>query len=88
VKYESIDVRENPLEAKEARALVKKHSRLIAFTGKKQTEIDLKKEKISDEELDKLILGRSGTLRAPCLGVDQTFFAGYNMEVYKKYLKI
>jgi hypothetical protein len=49
--------------------------------GKKLLQFDLS-EGASDEDLAKVILGRSGTLRAPAFRVGQTFVVGFHAEGY------
>lgn len=49
--------------------------------GKKILTFDLEADRPSDEEILDLILGRSGTLRAPSLRVGDTFVVGYNAEL-------
>ena len=49
--------------------------------GKKTLSFDLKKERPSDDELLALMLGRSGTLRAPSIRAGTKFLVGYNDEL-------
>ena len=57
-------------------------------SGKKITTFDLPKDTPNDDELAKLIIGRSGTLRAPCLQVGDIFVGGFNSELYKSVLAL
>ena len=49
--------------------------------GKKLLKFDLN-QGASDEELSKVILGRSGTLRAPAFRVGDIFVVGYHEDGY------
>ena len=49
--------------------------------GKKTLSFDLKNERPSDDELLALMLGRSGTLRAPAMRAGTKFLVGYNDEL-------
>jgi len=63
----------------EALALLDGMTDLYVARGKKVVHFDLKKEK-PEEEIASLILGRSGTLRAPVLQVGTTMIVGFNEE--------
>jgi hypothetical protein len=49
--------------------------------GKKTIHLDLADDHPGDEEILSLILGRSGTLRAPALRRGTTFVVGYNADI-------
>jgi hypothetical protein len=51
---------------------------LYVAKGRKTLHFDLKKDRPGDEEILAVILGRSGTLRAPALRRGSTFIVGYN----------
>ena len=54
---------------------------LLVAKGKKIVTIDLADARPSDDELLELMLGRSGSLRAPSLRVGDRFVVGYNAEL-------
>lgn len=54
--------------------------------GKKINEFDLKKDKPSEEELLKLMLGTTGNLRAPTVQRGKTLLVGFNAEQYENIL--
>ena len=54
-----------------------------ASKGKKLLRFSLK-EDVSDDELAKAVLGRSGTLRAPAMQVGKTFVVGFHTEGYEE----
>jgi arsenate reductase-like glutaredoxin family protein len=64
--------------------LVKNASHLLVAKGKKVVELDLKKDKLSEDEILKLILGPTGNLRAPTLKVGKKLVVGFNEEMYAK----
>ena len=65
-----------------AKDLLKSANRLIAAKGKKVTEVDLRKESPTDEEIAKLMLGPTGNLRAPTLVVGKTVLVGFEEATY------
>lgn len=54
--------------------------------GKKVLTFKMKSDAPEDEELLKLILGRSGTLRAPTLRRGKTLLVGFNADAYAETL--
>ena len=59
---------------------------LYVARGKKLVHFDLKKDYDRDE-VAALILGRSGTLRAPVLRVGKKLIVGFNEEALNEVLK-
>ena len=68
----------------DALALLKSVSKLRVAKGKKVTDVDLKKDDLTDEELAKLMLGPTGNLRAPTLRKGKTLVVGFNEEMYEE----
>ena len=68
----------------EAVALARTCSRVIVAKGKKALVFELSDASVSDETLASVILGRSGTLRAPALRVNDTFIVGFHAESYEE----
>ena len=66
-----------------ARDLAARASRLFSARGKKVICVDLGKEPLSDSEMTRLMLGPSGTLRAPTLLADEVLVIGYHEEMYQ-----
>ena len=56
---------------------------LLVSKGKKLLRFSLKDE-VSEDEIAKVILGRSGTLRAPALRVGKTFVVGFHVDGYEE----
>jgi arsenate reductase-like glutaredoxin family protein len=54
---------------------------LFVAKGKKSLHIDLRKERPSDDDLLQLMLGRSGTLRAPTLKSGKRLIVGFNADI-------
>lgn len=52
--------------------------------GKKVIELDMKREPPADDELLSLVLGRSGTLRAPTMRLGETLLVGFNGDAYQQ----
>ena len=69
------------IHREEALSFARKAQAIWVTKGKKLFQFD-PSETASDDEIAKLILGRSGTLRAPAFHVGDTFMVGYNEEAY------
>jgi len=61
--------------------------KIVSMKGKRLIELDLKKDKPSQEEIHAAILGPFGTLRAPALRKGKTLIVGFNEETYKSLFK-
>lgn len=88
VEYESVDVRKQPIQPEQALKLAKKFKVVYGISGKKVVSYNLSKDKPSDDDLKKILIGRSGTMRAPCIAIDSTFVGGFSPDLYKKLLKL
>lgn len=86
VEYESVDVRATPVLEDEALDLVRGARRLLTKNGTQVEEFDLKKEAPDEEELRRIVLGRSKTMRAPALRVNDAIMIGYDEDVYLELL--
>ena len=69
------------VDADEALALLEGVTDLWVAKGRKVVRMDLAGDRPADEEILSLILGRSGTLRAPALRRGSTFVVGYNADL-------
>ena len=65
----------------EALAEARKAGHVWASKGRKLLKFDLSGD-VSDDELAKAILGRSGTLRAPAFRTGDTFVVGFHVDGY------
>ncbi len=59
-------------------------SKLFVAKGKKVTNVNLKKDGLTDDELANLMLGPTGNLRAPTLRKGKTLVVGFNEELYQQ----
>jgi arsenate reductase-like glutaredoxin family protein len=66
----------------EALDLARACSTIIVAKGKKSLRFDASNS-VTDDELAAVILGRSGTLRAPAIRIGQTFVVGFHAEEYE-----
>ncbi|MAJ29341.1 hypothetical protein CBD41_07980 [bacterium TMED181] len=78
-----MDAKKVRLGQDEALELAGKASMVIVARGKKLVEHDMKKDRPSDEELAKGIMGPSGNLRAPTLVVGKKMLVGFNEAAYQ-----
>lgn len=65
-------------------AMLKDVNELYAAKGKKIVHVNLKKTDLSQDELQKLIVGPTGNLRAPTLRKGKTLMVGFHEETYEK----
>lgn len=75
-----IDVRKEPVSAEKAEEILSGVTTLHAKIGKNIKTFDLEKEKLSETDFKKAVLGRSGTMRAPVIVKGKTMVAGYDEE--------
>lgn len=69
--------------ADEALNLIKNATTLIVAKGKKLTEVSLKKDRPSDDELVSMMLGPTGNLRAPTMVVGKKVLVGFHEDAYE-----
>jgi arsenate reductase-like glutaredoxin family protein len=66
----------------QALALAKTVDKVIAAKGKSTVTLEVKKGKVTDDELAAVLLGPTGNLRAPTLKVGKTLLVGFSKESY------
>jgi arsenate reductase-like glutaredoxin family protein len=79
---EPINARKIRLTFEDGLKLLDGMNELYAMKGKKVVHIDLKKEKPGKAELEKLLKGPSGFLRAPTFKVGKTVVVGFDEATY------
>jgi arsenate reductase-like glutaredoxin family protein len=87
VAYRNHDVRKDPVDPETTLAIVRGCDEIFAKWGRGVFHRDLRKDQVSDEELLKHFLGRSGTMRAPVLRTPAGIMAGFEESVYRQLLK-
>ena len=60
--------------------------RIYVAKGRKVVDFALTDDALDESELLKLLLGRSGKLRAPTIRVDRSLLVGYNQEMFTSVL--
>lgn len=83
---EEVNARKTKYQQPEALELARKVEQLYATKGTKIIHVDLKKDRPDDETLASLLIGPSGTMRAPALRVGKTLIVGFHQETYDKLL--
>lgn len=78
------DAKKEPLGPKDLANLFKGKTRLMVAKGKKLH--DLKFKDVGKAELEKLVIGPSGKLRAPTLIRGSKVMVGYHEEGYDEFL--
>ena len=70
-----------PLEGNAALSILEGVTELIVAKGRSTHHFDLEAEPLGDAALLKLLLGRSGKLRAPTIRTGNRLLVGYNGEL-------
>lgn len=83
---EEVNARKEKLERDDALALLKGMTELYVAKGRKVVHFNLKKDRPDDDSIADLILGRSGTLRAPVVRVGKKLIVGFNEDVLQNIL--
>ncbi|MEZ4749509.1 MAG: ArsC family (seleno)protein [Bdellovibrionota bacterium] len=78
-----VDAKKERIGAKDAVKLARSAGELWVAKGKKFLHFNLKKDKLTDAELEKVLLGPSGNLRAPTLRKGNELFVGFHPEAFK-----
>lgn len=76
-----VDAKKNTLKGEEIWELVAKAEKVVVTSGKKILEFTPPENK---DEMLKKMSGRTGNLRAPTLRCGNTFYVGYNEELYNE----
>ena len=80
------DAKKGPLGAQRAMALLDDVDELYVTKGKQVVHLDLRKGRPDRATLEGLLLGRSGTLRAPTVRRGRTLIVGFDEGTYRKLL--
>lgn len=81
---EEVNATKSRLAKSDALDLVKQARELFVAKGKSFQHINLVKAKPSDAELEKLIVGPTGNLRAPTLRIGKKLIVGFHEEMYRE----
>lgn len=68
------------MQENDAWEFLKKSANIVIGKGKKVIEFSPSSD--HKEDIMKSALGRSGTLRAPTIQIGQTFYIGFNVDMY------
>ena len=77
-----VDAKKEKIGPADAVKLARAASTIWVAKGKKVVTLDMKKEKLSDQELKKYLLGPSGNLRAPTMRKGRNLFVGFHPEEF------
>ncbi len=81
---EQLNARKVGITFDQAKEMLAKVDQLFVVNGKKVYEFNLQANRPTDDELSRLIIGRSNTLRAPSLHFGNTFVVGFDLPLYTK----
>ena len=88
VPREVADAKRQRLGAREALALAGEMHELYVAKGHKIVHVDLRRERPERDALLKLLLGPSGSLRAPTIRAGKTLLVGFDADTYGKVLTV
>lgn len=83
---EQVDARKVRFTEAEAIKLLDGVETFVAMKGPRVVTFHLKKDRPTDEELLKHLMGPTGNLRAPTARIGKTLMVGFNDEAYKTVL--
>jgi arsenate reductase-like glutaredoxin family protein len=83
---EQVDAKKAKLGFAEAKRLLKGIEDLYAAKGKKVVHLDLRQGLPSDADLEAVMLGPTGNLRAPALRTGKALLIGFEAGMYQELL--
>ncbi|MBI1309734.1 hypothetical protein GC176_00390 [bacterium] len=86
LEAEQVNAKQTKYDRAGALALLGGIRELYVTRGRKLLHFDLKTERPDDDTIASLILGRSGTLRAPVLRRGKSLIVGFSPDAYDKVL--
>lgn len=84
---ETVNARKDTVSGGKALGVLKDADELYATRGTKVFHLDLARDRPSREELEKLLIGPSGNLRAPTIRKGRTVVVGFDEATYAKVIK-
>ena len=85
VVAERVDARKVSIDAKAALRLLRDADRIMVTKGKNVVGLDPRTT--PDAEMESLVIGRTGNLRAPTVRVGRTYAVGFSPEMLAQVLK-
>jgi arsenate reductase-like glutaredoxin family protein len=83
---ETVDARKTSLGSKEVLALAAQVDEIYTCKGSKVVRTNLKQDKPTPQQLQNLLLGPTGNLRAPTIRKGHSLLVGFNQEAYEQVL--
>lgn len=83
---ETVNAAKTRIGAKDLAAVLEGVTRIHAAKGKKITTLDLAKDKPSRAQLEEIMLGPTGNLRAPTIRRGTILLVGFNQELFEEHL--
>jgi arsenate reductase-like glutaredoxin family protein len=81
------DAKKERFDREASLTLARQASELYVAKGKNVVHLDMRASPPSDDELAQLLLGPSGTLRAPALRVGEALLIGFEPGAYERVLR-
>ncbi len=65
--------------------MLKDVDEIYAAKGKKSVHVDLRKDKLDQDTIEKFLLGPTGNFRAPAIRRGKTLIIGFNQQAYDEF---
>lgn len=82
-----MDAKKSTIGREKALELAREADEIFATRGKSVHHLDFRQQEVTDEELERLIIGPSGNLRAPTLRIGKTLLVGFDESTYQRFLR-
>lgn len=83
---ETADARKQRISPSEAIRMARHAEQLWVMKGRKLVSLEMRKDRPSDDELRKLLIGPSGNLRAPTIRRGTKLFVGFSDDAFEGHL--
>jgi len=81
-----VDARKDTLSKKDALRIARESQEILSMKGNKVVHLKLRGTEVADKEIEAVVVGPTGNLRAPAFKVGKTLVIGFNEDAYKKVL--
>lgn len=84
---EFVDARKETLSKKDALRIARESQEILAAKGSKVVHLKLRGTEVADMDIEAVVVGPTGNLRAPAFKVGKTLVIGFNEGAYKQVLE-
>jgi arsenate reductase-like glutaredoxin family protein len=84
---EFVDARKDTLSKKDALRIARESQEILSARGTKVVHLNLRGTEVADKDIEAVVIGPTGNLRAPAFKVGKTLVIGFNEGAYKQVLE-